>query len=113
MAAAVDYLLLSVAAAFAYLLYLIAGDVVRHIGCSVVFMAVAAAALVQAQTARRMRARVMWYAAAGCVFVAFTYFALTYIFRPPKPKTAAPCGGVHYVHADGTVEKTQGPHDEL
>jgi hypothetical protein len=111
--AAVDYLLLAVAAAFAYLLYLVAGDVVRHISCSVAFMAVAAAALVQAHTAKRMRDRALWYAITGCVFAAFVYFALTYVFRPPRPKTAAPCGGVHYVHADGATSQSQGPHDEL
>ena len=95
------------------MMYAMSGTVMVHVGASLLAMVVLAVLLVQANEARNRTKRIVWSVGAANMLLVFVYYAATVIFRPPIPKTALPCGGVHFVdeHIPGMGHSHS--HDEL
>ena len=97
----VDAVLMIAIALTGGLLIMIAGEALFHAACGLIFAAVAAYTLVQAQLAVRRDRQYAWFACTAVVGLLFLYWALQVVFRLPNPKKEIGCGGVRYIDQDG------------
>lgn len=108
----VDAVLMIAIALTGGLLIMIAGEALFHAACGLIFAAVAAYTLVQAQLAVRRDRQYAWFACTAVVGLLFLYWALQVVFRLPNPKKEIGCGGVKYIDQDGNhIEDPWAAHD--
>ena len=94
------------------LLIMIAGEALFHAACGLIFAAVAAYTLVQAQMAVRRDRQYAWLVCTAVVGLLFLYWALQVVFRLPNPKKEIGCGGVKYIDQDGNhIDDPWAAHD--
>ena len=108
----VDAVLMIAIALTGGLLIMIAGEALFHAACGLIFAAVAAYTLVQAQMAVRRDRQYAWLVCTAVVGLLFLYWALQVVFRLPNPKKEIGCGGVKYIDQDGNhIDDPWAAHD--
>ena len=80
------------------LLVATAGKVMMYVAIGVLFSTVGAYTIVRGQAAEVTTEKILWFVGTGFTVFLFTYWAFTFVFRPPKNQNSVGCGGVQFIH---------------